>query len=65
MLTAVGFKKMLPLVATFELAAAAYHTIPSYTDRARQSGVVALGVKLIADPVIDSAPSAGAKRGRI
>ncbi|MCX6991378.1 MAG: hypothetical protein NTX49_10030 [Chlamydiae bacterium] len=64
MLTAVGFKKMLPLVATFELAAAAYHTIPSYTDRARQSGVVALGVKLITDPVIDSAPSAGTKRAR-
>jgi ASC-1-like (ASCH) protein/ribosomal protein S18 acetylase RimI-like enzyme len=64
MLKAVGFKKMLPLVAEFELAAAAYHNIPSYTDRARQSGVVALGVKVIADPVIDSGPSAGSKRGR-
>jgi ASC-1-like (ASCH) protein len=65
MLTAVGFKKMLPMVATFELAAAAYHNIPTYTDRALQSGVVALGVKVIADPVIDSGPSAGSKRGRI
>ena len=64
MLTTVGFKKMLPLVPSFELAAQAYHSIPSYTDRAKQSGVIALGLRLIANPIIESAPSSGIKRGR-
>lgn len=49
MLTAVGYKKMLPSARSLEEAVAAYNSIPSYPERARASGVVAFGVKPILD----------------
>lgn len=69
MLTAVGFKKMLPLVPSFEAAVQAYKNIPGYLEKSRASGVVAFGVKPIVDSRVPTntegaASLAGSKRGR-
>ena len=49
MLRSVGFKKMLPLVSTMEGALGAYNSIPGYSEKAKQFGVVAFGLRVITD----------------
>lgn len=47
MLTAEGFKKCVPAIATFDQACREYDKIPNYTENARKYGVLAIHLKVI------------------
>ena len=49
MLRSVGFKNMLPLLSNIQSALAAYNSIPGYSEKAQQFGVVAFGVRVVPD----------------
>ncbi len=47
MLTSVGYRNMLPTARSLDEAVAEYDRIPSYTERAQRSGVVAFGLEVL------------------
>lgn len=47
MLMSEGFQQMIPDVSTLEEAVNVYNAIPSYRERVRKSGVLALRLKVI------------------
>lgn len=47
MLQGEGYKKCLPNVTSLDAAVAVYHNIPSYQQRASQSGVLAIEIKVV------------------
>ena len=47
MLEAVGYKKLVPEAVSLEAAVSLYDSIPGYTEKARNFGVVSLGLKVI------------------
>lgn len=47
MLTQEGYKSCLPDASSLESAIRTYHNIPSFTERARKSGVVAIHIKKV------------------